>query len=220
MAGGGSWKQTFRTCADAGAQLLPPSLASNGRRSLRGSGIADDAWLRAHRGRAREERRATGTRWLHERLLHAVQAGSLPGLLRVADRGAMMHGVESRLPFLTKELAEFALSLPDHLLVADSGVGKAIFRQAMRGLVPDVVLDRREKLGFAVPLRDWLLGSRYARDLAADGAALPCVNGARVRGWIADLDARRPLRDAPVFLMWRVIGFAHWVRACGVSLPE
>lgn len=68
----------------------------------------------------------------------------------------MRWSVESRLPFLTTEMAEFLLSLPEEFLLSPRGVTKHIFREAMRGIVPDQILDRHDKVGFSTPERDWL----------------------------------------------------------------
>lgn len=67
----------------------------------------------------------------------------------------MAHSVESRVPFLTLELAGFAASLPREWLVDGTGRRKALLVDAMRGLVPDAVLDRTDKVAFAVPEPAW-----------------------------------------------------------------
>lgn len=82
----------------------------------------------------------------------------LPALLRHADRNSMRFSIESRVPFLTTEMAEFLLSVPEPFLVSPQGETKSIFRAAMRGIVPDDILDRRDKIGFATPEKDWLAG--------------------------------------------------------------
>jgi len=70
----------------------------------------------------------------------------------------MRWSVEARVPFLTIELAEFVLSLPESFLVSADGETKSIFRAAMRGIVPDEILDRRDKIGFETPEKAWLQG--------------------------------------------------------------
>ncbi len=94
---------------------------------------------------------------LQEELLHTLCQSSLPMLLRYADRNSMAYSIESRVPFLTTDLADFILSLPEKYIVSNQGVTKAIFREAMRGIVPQAILDRRDKIGFATPEKKWLL---------------------------------------------------------------
>ena len=67
----------------------------------------------------------------------------------------MAFSVENRVPFLTPRLVELLFSLPEEYLLAPDGTRKAVFRHAMRGLVPDQILDRRDKIGFSVPTVDW-----------------------------------------------------------------
>jgi asparagine synthase (glutamine-hydrolysing) len=81
-------------------------------------------------------------------------------LLRYEDRNSMSHSIESRVPFLTIDMAEFLLSLPENFLLSDEGVTKYIFREAMRGIVPDEILDRKDKIGFETPDNQWLLAEK------------------------------------------------------------
>ncbi|MEI4902469.1 asparagine synthase-related protein, partial [Klebsiella pneumoniae] len=52
------------------------------------------------------------------------------------------------------------------------GTTKAVFRSAMRGIVPDVILDRKDKIGFATPEKGWLFALRpwVERMLTSDAA--------------------------------------------------
>ncbi len=79
---------------------------------------------------------------------------SLPNLCRYADRDSMAHSMEVRMPFLDRRVVEFAFSLPAGLVVGD-GVTKRALRNALRGLVPDGILDRREKVGYETPETRW-----------------------------------------------------------------
>jgi len=79
----------------------------------------------------------------------------LPGdILMKADKMTMTHSLELRVPFLDKELFEVARHIPTKYRLAH-GTTKYIFRKAMEGIIPDSIL-LRPKLGFPVPLRDWL----------------------------------------------------------------
>ena len=68
---------------------------------------------------------------------------------------SMAHGLESRVPLLDLALVEFVLSLPMHLRM--SGVNpKDILRNAMVDLLPIKVTERKDKMGFPVPIFSWL----------------------------------------------------------------
>jgi asparagine synthase (glutamine-hydrolysing) len=81
----------------------------------------------------------------------------LPDCLLVkVDVATMAHGLEARSPLLDHKFMEFAASLPSHMKLRD-GSKKHIFRQAVGGLLPDAVVNRR-KMGFGVPLDHWFRG--------------------------------------------------------------
>ena len=56
-------------------------------------------------------------------------------LLRHEDRNSMRWSIESRVPFLTKDLADFCLSLPENFLLSDHGQTKYILRESMKSIV-------------------------------------------------------------------------------------
>lgn len=79
----------------------------------------------------------------------------LPGdILVKVDRAAMAHGLETRAPFLDRDLVEFALTLPSVLKVKDSET-KVLFKQALKQYWP-TSLHKRGKQGFAAPYQTWL----------------------------------------------------------------
>ena len=69
----------------------------------------------------------------------------------------MCWSVESRVPFLTTELAEFSLSVPEDYLVSSRGVTKSLLREAISDFVPAEIVQRGDKIGFETPERDLLL---------------------------------------------------------------
>ncbi len=89
----------------------------------------------------------------------------LPALLQVEDRVSMAHGLESRVPLLDHELVELAATMPADVKFKD-GTMKHVFKEATRSLVPDVIADRKDKMGFPVPLHEWFAGP--ARDFITD----------------------------------------------------
>jgi asparagine synthase (glutamine-hydrolysing) len=83
----------------------------------------------------------------------------LPGdILAKADRMSMAHSLELRVPFLDQAVYAAAAGLPTAMkLPPGSRTTKYALREAMRGIVPESVRDRR-KLGFPTPTRLWLKG--------------------------------------------------------------
>lgn len=82
-------------------------------------------------------------------LLH--QTG-LVNLLHYGDAISMAHSLENRLPFMDFRLVEFVASLPGEFKIKD-GLGKYIHRKAVKGSVPDIILENPAKLGFLSPLK-------------------------------------------------------------------
>ena len=79
----------------------------------------------------------------------------LPELLLMrVDKIGMSASIEPRVPFLDQQLVEFTMSLPQEMKVGD-GVSKSILKAALRGVVPDEIIDR-PKVGFSAPVSDWL----------------------------------------------------------------
>ena len=100
---------------------------------------------------------------LKSSLIESLTSTVLPALLRYEDHNSMNFSIESRVPFLTAEFADFVYSLDDSFLISDTAETKSIFRQAMQGIVPEEILNRRDKIGFKTPeeslikeCRDWI----------------------------------------------------------------
>ncbi|HKQ26598.1 MAG TPA: asparagine synthase (glutamine-hydrolyzing) [Burkholderiales bacterium] len=91
------------------------------------------------------------------RILYFDQTSWLPdNLLERGDRMSMAASIESRVPFLDHELAEFASSLPDHYRVRGK-CSKWILRESGKRLLPERILTR-PKVGFRVPVNRWFRG--------------------------------------------------------------
>jgi asparagine synthase (glutamine-hydrolysing) len=89
----------------------------------------------------------------------------LPALLQVEDRVSMAHGVESRVPLLDHPLVEFAATMPSNIKFK-GGETKHVLRTALARQIPPAILERKDKMGFPVPLSDWIKGE--ARDFVWD----------------------------------------------------
>ena len=78
----------------------------------------------------------------------------LPALLHVEDRMSMAHGLESRVPMLDHRLIEFAATVPADIKFK-GGQLKRLLKVAFSDLIPEKVVNRRDKMGFPVPLQAW-----------------------------------------------------------------
>ncbi|HWK38369.1 MAG TPA: asparagine synthase (glutamine-hydrolyzing) [Hyphomicrobium sp.] len=81
----------------------------------------------------------------------------LPALLTVEDRMSMAHGLESRVPLLDHPLVEFAATLPPTVKFG-GGRMKQLIKETYADVIPQPILDRRDKMGFPVPLKEWFEG--------------------------------------------------------------
>ena len=92
---------------------------------------------------------------LNSALYRSFHTKLLPRILRNFDAHSMGHGVEVRMPLLDWRVVRYAFSLPDESKAA-GGFAKRLLREAMRGLMPEPIRLRREKVGFNVPVEDWI----------------------------------------------------------------
>jgi asparagine synthase (glutamine-hydrolysing) len=113
-------------------------------------------------GRFRRENPRAG---FYEAMIYLELRLRLPELLLMrVDKISMTSSVEARVPFLDHHVVEFSMGMPmDQRL--RGGVGKYLLKQAVRGLLPDEVIDR-PKMGFGAPVAEWMRGpfGEYTRD--------------------------------------------------------
>jgi asparagine synthase (glutamine-hydrolysing) len=157
----------------------------------------------------------------------------LHGLFVVEDKISMAHSLEARVPFLDNDLVSFALKIPAQYKIpsingvsqveenvvgaktkffAHSNSGKYIFRQAMRGIVPDEILDRK-KQGFSPPDQSWYRGPTmgYVQEILLNPKTLS-------RGFFYP-DYIRRIVDEHIkgkinhrLLIWSLLSFEWWNR--------
>ena len=106
-----------------------------------------------------------------DRMTHFDFKTLLPALLHVEDRVSMAHGLESRTPFVDHEVVQFAATLPA-LVKFKGGELKRSLRLALGDLLPPEVSERKDKMGFPVPITEWFRGPlrEYVVDTFAAGA--------------------------------------------------
>lgn len=124
----------------------------------------------------------------------------------------MAHSLEARVPFLDFRLVELMYSLPPDELI-ENGMTKVILRRALSDVLPPVVRDRVDKLGFVTPEARFMRSS--LGDLAADVFA---SRSTRERGWVNVKAAQERLArhrtgqlDAG-FELWRALNLELWAR--------
>jgi len=147
--------------------------------------------------------------------LSAVQALDLDNylpldILTKVDRMSMANSLEARVPLLDHKLVEYAVTVPPDLRLRN-GSTKHIFKQALRGILPDDIIDR-PKQGFAVPLESWFRGQLdgFVRDLLLSDRSRErrLFNSAYVEQLLRLHAAGRPLGQE----LWTLISFELWCR--------
>lgn len=147
-------------------------------------------------------------RELAKELRNDLTSGRINRLLRYEDRNSMWYSIESRVPFLTIEIAEFLLSMPTEFLVSETGETKKLFRAAMRGIVPNEILDRKDKIGFETPERSLLFAAWPKLKESLDFSVLPdFINPNGIIEFIENsLKSDKDYDD----MVWRIILFCKW----------
>ena len=157
---------------------------------------------------------------LRTSLQRQVTQDPLPSLLRYEDRTSMAFSVESRVPFMDHRLIEFTLGLPENL-VYRRGERKYILRQAFKGIVPDQILKRRDKMGFVSAEERWLKEEGQAwfeqmiRHAGQDNPDF--IHGKSALKNLHDMQKEMlPFNFDP----WRIICFSMWLRSMSSNTKD
>jgi asparagine synthase (glutamine-hydrolysing) len=144
-----------------------------------------------------------------ERILSYELRTYLHGLLLVEDKLSMAHSLESRVPFLDNALVDLALTIPASVKL-DGGVSKSLFRNAMRGRLPEAVL-ARGKTGFVPPQGTWFGRPGYLDDVLLSDRAR--ARGLYAPGFVERLieEHRAGIRNRRLVL-WTLLCLEWWHR--------
>jgi len=141
---------------------------------------------------------------------------NLQKLLHWEDRNSMAHSIEARLPFLDYRLVETVMGMPDHLKIS-SGITKVVLREAMRGILPDQIRNRMDKLGFVTPEQVWVcefnpdLFKKKIQEIVLKHNKI--FNSDTIKITDDIIDGRRKYSSLP----WRIISFGVWMEQFNVQ---
>ena len=150
---------------------------------------------------------------LQENLMRQLYGDPLPALLRYEDHNSMAWSVESRTPFMDYRLLEFTMGLPERF-VYKRRLRKALLRDAMHGILPSAIENRKDKMGFVTPEEVWLKGEGKEWFLKGVDDTLRLVpnmfNEAKLKQFCNDMaDGKIPFD----FSVWRILSFGRWYAA-------
>jgi len=144
--------------------------------------------------------------------LHNHLKTSITSLLRYEDRDSMAFGIESRVPFLDYRFVEFVYALSDNQKIRQ-GETKWIMRQALKGILPEKIRTRQDKIGFATPEEYWMketLGKEMKKVFASEKFN---ARGIFQRGKAAELFNQYlegKIKNYQLF--WRLYNYEMWMR--------
>lgn len=216
----------FQSLSMMSYYLLPPSI----RQLMKPYAMADQArptWLdtdllsacngSAQRaGRSFSARPGSSLTTTQSIALDQMLCVSLPSLLHWEDRNSMAHSVESRVPFLDYRLVEYVMSLPEDYRIHE-GVTKRVLREAMKGILPERVRMRMDKMGFYTAEDHWLRHEdpEIFRQLLQ--GAVQDSKGVLKSEVLDRLDRMLAGEEPTSALVWRWIIFGRWMRIFNVQ---
>lgn len=145
---------------------------------------------------------------LFNRMTYFDMKTSLPALLQVEDRMSMAASLESRTPFLDYRIAELMSSMPAVYKYKD-GEAKHILKRVVKGIIPEEIRKRKDKMGFPVPLSEWLSGP--LKDFVSD---ILLGRKAKQRGLYNVTSVEKIIREERAFdrRIWGLLNLELWFR--------
>lgn len=127
----------------------------------------------------------------------------LPELLLMrVDKMAMGVSLEGRVPFLDYKFVELAMSIPEKIKTKD-GISKYILKKAVRGVIPDALIDRK-KQGFGVPIQEFLL------DKLGDKARIELLDFCEETDFLSKEGVEKLFDSNDSTRIWILLNFSMW----------
>jgi asparagine synthase (glutamine-hydrolysing) len=144
----------------------------------------------------------------YNKMTHFDMVASLPALMHVEDRASMASSLESRVPLLDRRLVDLVTSMPPKMKFK-GGELKYLLKRAAHDVVPEPVMNRKDKMGFPVPLHLWM--KDRTRDMVTD---MLLSSRARERGIFDTEQIEKLLANEGAFgrRVWGALSIEMWFR--------
>ncbi len=144
----------------------------------------------------------------YNKMVHYDMVCGLPALLQVEDRVSMAVSLESRVPLLDRRMVELVASMPPRMKFRGAEM-KYILKKATKDLLPPRILERKDKMGFPVPLHIWARNRvrEFFRDILLSS---PC----RERGIFNPAELEKLIENEEAFSrrLWGAVNIELWFR--------
>jgi asparagine synthase (glutamine-hydrolysing) len=200
----------------AAFEILPQSMKNTVRRIMR---VGGNRWIDKNFAARFEEyppvdsgREKSGASSFTLQSYRSIMSTSIPSYLRYEDKNSMAHSVEARVPFLDHRLVEFAFSLPWNQKIF-RGTRKRILRNAMKGIIPESVRNRKDKIAFGTPEDIWfkkkLRGTALEIINSESFQQRPFFNAGKVKETLGGYQQGRMNIISDI---WRCVNLELWLR--------
>jgi asparagine synthase (glutamine-hydrolysing) len=149
---------------------------------------------------------------LNARLFEDITATSVPSLLRYEDKNSMANSLESRVPFLDHQFVEFVFNIPIEQKIK-RGWNRYVYRNSMKGVIPEKIRTRRSKVGFVNSEWEWLQAkAEQIRMIFVSDSfrSRKYWNGAKVASefdlWVSGQ------KEGDGLMFWRILSTELWMR--------
>jgi len=148
--------------------------------------------------------------------LHQNRMIILRYILHYVDRDSMSHSKETRVPFLDHNLVEFCLRLPTNFKIS-KGFSKLVMRKAVGDILPDIVKNRTDKMGYSSPTAKWIqsdLKEVFKKEIGE------CYNLPFVREDVLKVLLEGAVQKGAYFdpILWRLMTVKRWIKLFKVEI--